>query len=142
MSKAIISYRENQEINTTEDLKLAVKSHTPPHKSNKILAQIFQAIRIEVNDELGALKDMLTQAVELLNPNGRLSVISYHSLEDRLVKHMVRSGNFKGELVKDIYGVANTPLKAINRKPIVPTKDEIDHNSRARSAKLRVSEKL
>jgi 16S rRNA (cytosine1402-N4)-methyltransferase len=142
LSKAIISYRENQEINTTEDLKLAVKSHTPPHKSNKILAQIFQAIRIEVNDELGALKDMLTQAVELLNPNGRLSVISYHSLEDRLVKHMVRSGNFKGELVKDIYGVANTPLKAINRKPIVPNKDEIDHNSRARSAKLRVSEKL
>lgn len=142
LSKAIVSFRETQQINTTEDLKMAVKSHTPPHKSNKILAQIFQAIRIEVNDELASLKDMLTQAVELLNPKGRLSIISYHSLEDRLVKHMVRSGNFNGELVKDIYGVVNTPLKAINRKPIVPSQNEIDQNSRARSAKLRVSEKL
>lgn len=142
LSKAIIDFRQNQEIKTTEDLKIAVKSHTPPHKCNKILAQIFQAIRIEVNDELGSLKEMLIQAVELLNPQGRLSVISYHSLEDRLVKHMVRSGNFKGELVKDIYGVADTPLKAINRKPIVPNDEEIVSNSRARSAKLRISEKL
>ena len=142
LAKAIVDFRQNQEIKTTEDLKIAVKSHTPPHKSNKILAQLFQAIRIEVNDELGSLKEMLLQAVDLLNPGGRLSVISYHSLEDRLVKHLVRSGNFKGELVKDIYGVADTPLKAINRKPIAPNEEEIIHNSRARSAKLRVSEKL
>lgn len=142
LAKAIVDFRKNQEIKTTDDLKIAVKSHTPPHKNNKILAQLFQAIRIEVNDELGSLKEMLLQAVDLLNPGGRLSVISYHSLEDRLVKHLVRSGNFKGELVKDIYGVADTPLKAINRKPIAPNGEEIIHNSRARSAKLRVSEKL
>ena len=142
LSRAIIDFRTTQEIKTTEDLKQAVKFHTPPHKSNKILAQIFQAIRIEVNDELVALKEMLIQAVELLKPTGRLSVISYHSLEDRLVKHLIRSGNFKGELIKDIYGVADTPLKAINRKPIVPTPEEVASNSRARSAKLRISEKL
>jgi len=142
LSRAIIDFRKDKEIVTTEHLKEAVKSHTPPHKSNKILAQLFQAIRIEVNDELGSLKEMLTQAVDLLKPNGRLSVISYHSLEDRLVKHMVRSGNFKGELIKNIYGVANTPLKAINRKPIVPDLKEVVRNSRARSAKLRISEKV
>lgn len=141
LAKAIVSFREGCSINSTNDLKEAVKPHTPFHKSNKILAQIFQAIRIEVNDELNALKQMLLQSIELLNPNGRLSVISYHSLEDRLVKNLFRSGNFEGILDKNIYGVVNSPLEVINRKPIVPQKQEVERNSRARSAKLRVCQK-
>ncbi len=142
LANAIVSYRSDSEITTTEELKEAVKFHVPGHKSNKILAQLFQAIRIEVNDELSALQEMLLQSVDLLNEDGRLVVISYHSLEDRLVKHLIRTGNFDGELVKDIYGVADLPLKAINRKPILPTDEELKENTRSRSAKLRISKKL
>ena len=142
LAKSILSYRENREIVTTEDLKEAVKKHVPPHKSNKILAQLFQAIRIEVNDELKALKEMLLQSVDLLKEGGRLSVISYHSLEDRLVKNLIKSGNFKGEIEKDFYGVPKVILKAISKKPITASEEELESNPRSRSAKLRVSEKL
>jgi 16S rRNA (cytosine1402-N4)-methyltransferase len=142
LAKSILSARENGEILTTEDLKEAVKKHVPPHKSNKILAQLFQAIRIEVNDELKALKEMLLQSVDLLKEGGRLSVISYHSLEDRLVKNLIKSGNFKGEIEKDFYGVPKVILKAISKKPITASEEELESNPRSRSAKLRVSEKL
>ncbi|MDA9898165.1 16S rRNA (cytosine(1402)-N(4))-methyltransferase RsmH [Flavobacteriales bacterium] len=142
LAKSIVSYREEKEINTTEDLKAAVQSHVPPHKKNKILAQLFQAIRIEVNDELNALKEMLMQSVDLLKKGGRLSVISYHSLEDRLVKNLLKSGNFEGNIEKDFYGVPKLNIKAINRKPITATQVERDTNSRSRSAKLRIGEKI
>ena len=142
LAKSILSARENGEILTTEDLKEAVKKHVPPHKSNKMLAQLFQAIRIEVNDELKALKEMLLQSVDLLKEGGRLSVISYHSLEDRLVKNLIKSGNFKGEIEKDFYGVPKVILKAISKKPITASEEELESNPRSRSAKLRVSEKL
>lgn len=142
LAKSILSSREIREIVTTEDLKEAVKKHVPTHKSNKILAQLFQAIRIEVNDELKALKEMLLQSVDLLKEGGRLSVISYHSLEDRLVKNLIKSGNFKGEIEKDFYGVPKVILKAISKKPITASEEELESNPRSRSAKLRVSEKL
>ena len=106
------------------------------------MAQLFQAIRIEVNDELKALKEMLLQSVDLLKEGGRLSVISYHSLEDRLVKNLIKSGNFKGEIEKDFYGVPKVILKAISKKPITASEEELESNPRSRSAKLRVSEKL
>jgi len=142
LAKSIIIFREEKEIDTTEDLKEAVKNHVPPHKKNKILAQLFQAIRIEVNDEINALKEMLIQSVDLLKKGGRLSVISYHSLEDRLVKNLIKSGNFEGQIEKDLYGVPNLTLKSINRKPITASQEEIDDNPRSRSAKLRVGEKI
>lgn len=142
MALAIERYREEQRIETTNDLKEAVKNNMPPHKTNKILAQLFQAIRIEVNEEMAALEEMLLQSVELLKPEGRLSVISYHSLEDRLVKNLIKKGKFEGEVEKDFYGNTLLPLKAINRKPILPTAKEIEENSRARSAKLRIAQKV
>ena len=142
LAKAIVNYREEKVISTTEELKDAVKEHVPPHKKNKILAQLFQAIRIEVNDEINALKDMLSQSVDLLKKGGRLSVISYHSLEDRLVKNLIKSGNFEGEIEKDFYGVPKLVLNSINRKPITATKEELEGNPRSRSAKLRVGQKV
>ena len=142
LAKSIVNYREEKVISTTEDLKDAVKEHVPTHKKNKILAQLFQAIRIEVNDEINALKDMLSQSVDLLKKGGRLSVISYHSLEDRLVKNLIKSGNFEGEIEKDFYGVPKLVLNSINRKPITATQEELDSNPRSRSAKLRVGQKV
>lgn len=142
MSLAIERFRGDGPIETTTDLKEAVKNNMPPHKSNKILAQLFQAIRIEVNEEMAALEEMLLQSVEVLKPKGRLSVISYHSLEDRLVKNLIKKGKFEGELERDLYGNVDLPLNAINRKPILPTEEEIQENSRARSAKLRIAEKV
>jgi len=139
---SIERYREEHNIETTSDLKEAVKKNIPPHKSKKILAQLFQAIRIEVNEEMAALEEMLLQSVEVLKLGGRLSVISYHSLEDRLVKNLIKKGKFEGELDKDIYGNTELPLYAINRKPILPSIKEIEQNSRARSAKLRIAEKI
>ena len=141
LAKSIVNYRNGKVISTTEDLKDAVKEHVPPHKKNKILAKLFQAIRIEVNDEINALKDMLSQSVDLLKKGGRLSVISYHSLEDRLVKNLIKSGNFEGEIEKDFYGVPKLVLNSINRKPITATQEELDSNPRSRSAKLRVGQK-
>ena len=126
---------------TTNDLKEAVEKHLPRGRENKTLAMIFQALRIEVNGELEALQQMLVQATELLNPCGRLCVMSYHSLEDRLVKNFIRSGNFDGIIEKDFYGNPIVPLQAVTRKPVTASDEELQRNNRSRSAKLRVAEK-
>ncbi len=141
LARTIASERKAEDIKTSEQLKHVLKKHLPPRHENKILAQIFQAIRIEVNQEIEVLKFFLTQTPELLNKGGRLSCISYHSLEDRLVKRFMRSGLFEGEPEKDVFGNIDVPLKKIG-KLIVPTQDEIQLNNRARSAKLRIAERL
>jgi len=138
IAKAIVSKRQESLIETTFDLKTAITKFLPLGRENKILAQVFQAIRIEVNQELEVLKEFLQQIPELLNENGRLSVISYHSLEDRLVKRFIRNGLFEGEPERDMYGNFEVPLKKIG-KLIVPTFEEIKINNRARSAKLRIA---
>jgi 16S rRNA (cytosine1402-N4)-methyltransferase len=132
---------EARPIHSSEDLKHAVKRFLPAFKEHKVLAQIFQAFRIEVNDEMETLKEFLTQSAEMLKPGGRLVVISYHSLEDRLVKDFMKTGNFQGESVKDFFGNLLRPLKPLMSKPIVPDEEEIAGNTRARSAKMRVAEK-
>lgn len=141
MARAIVSARAESPILTTFDLKKALESNIPRNQENKFYAMVFQALRIEVNGELEALKAMLTQAVEILNPGGRLVVISYHSLEDRLVKNIIKTGNFEGEVKKDFYGNLLSPLKPITRKPVVADAEELMDNPRSRSAKLRVAEK-
>lgn len=146
LAKSIVKRRaENGErtggIRTTNDLKEAVERHLPKGRENKTLAMIFQALRIEVNGELESLRQMLTQAVELLNPGGRLCVMSYHSLEDRIVKNFFKAGNFEGEIEKDFYGVPQVELKLVTRKPVTASDEELAANSRSRSAKLRVAEK-
>ncbi|GAB1307790.1 16S rRNA (cytosine(1402)-N(4))-methyltransferase RsmH [Urechidicola sp. KH5] len=140
LAKAIVSARMKKPVKTTEDLKVVLKQFLPNAKEHKILAQIFQAIRIEVNQEIEVLKEFLEQIPELLNDGGRLSVISYHSLEDRLVKRFIRNGMFDGEPEKDFYGNVSVPLKKVG-KMIIPTAEEIKLNNRARSAKLRVAVK-
>ena len=142
ITKAIIETRESEAINTTGELIECIQKCFPQHKRNKFLAQVFQALRIEVNDEMQTLKSLLEQANELLIPGGRLVVISYHSLEDRLVKHFIKSGNFSGIVNKDFYGNPIVSFKSITRKPIIPDDIEIENNNRARSAKLRIAEKL
>ena len=134
--------REEQPIEESGDLKEVLKPILPPGRENKILSQIFQALRIEVNEEMDALKEMLQQTVEGVETGGRIAVISYHSLEDRLVKNFFRSGNFEGKIEKDFYGNPITPFKLITRKAIVPSQEEISRNNRARSAKLRIVEKI
>lgn len=141
MARAIVSARAESPILTTFDLKKALESNIPRNQENKFYAMVFQALRIEVNGELEALKAMLMQAVEILNPGGRLVVISYHSLEDRLVKNIIKTGNFEGEVKKDFYGNLLSPLKPITRKPVVADAEELMDNPRSRSAKLRVAEK-
>ncbi len=141
IASTIVKYRAEKNIETTFELKECLNRLAPRGAENKFFAQVFQALRIEVNDELEALKTMLAQATEMLKPGGRLVVISYHSLEDRLVKNFIRSGNFEGVLHKDFYGNVQAPLVAVSRKAIVPSEDEIAQNSRARSAKLRIAEK-
>ncbi|NND95424.1 MAG: 16S rRNA (cytosine(1402)-N(4))-methyltransferase RsmH, partial [Flavobacteriales bacterium] len=141
VADAIINEREKG-LKTTEDLKSAVSHLIPERKRSQFLAQIFQAMRIEVNGELEVLESLFKQSIDILRPGGRLVVISYHSIEDRMAKNFIRAGNASGELVKDIYGRAETPFKAINRKVIVPSEEEIRNNPRARSAKLRIAEKL
>jgi 16S rRNA (cytosine1402-N4)-methyltransferase len=138
----IINTREAGEITRTQELIEIIEDCVPGKFRNKYLAQVFQALRIEVNDEMGALKDMLTQSYEVLKPGGRLSVITYHSLEDRLVKNFFKKGKFEGEIEKDFFGNPKLLFKQVNRKPIVPTDEEVKINNRARSAKLRVGEKL
>ena len=138
----ITGSRKRAKIHTTSDLVEVVDDLVPYKKKNQFLAQIFQAIRIEVNDEMGALMDMLEQTTKVLKPGGRLVVIAYHSIEDRLVKNFIRSGNFEGELEKDVFGVIQKPFKAINKKPLIPTEEEIERNPRSRSAKLRIAEKV
>jgi 16S rRNA (cytosine1402-N4)-methyltransferase len=124
---------------TTGDLKDAVAALLPRGRENKTLAMIFQALRIEVNGELDALRQMLTQAAEILNPEGRICIMSYHSLEDRLVKNFFRTGNFEGEVKKDFYGNLIAPLTPVNRKPITASNEELQLNNRSRSAKLRIA---
>ncbi|WP_396637049.1 16S rRNA (cytosine(1402)-N(4))-methyltransferase RsmH [Maribacter sp. R77961] len=141
MAKVIIDSRSFAEINTTEELKTVLKSFLPEHKKHKILAQIYQAIRIEVNQEIAVIKEFLNQVPGLLEKGGRLSVISYHSLEDRLVKRFIRAGQFEGEPEKDFYGNIDVPLKKVGPL-IVPSKEEIKNNNRARSAKLRIAERI
>ena len=141
LARTIIAERKNEEIKTTEQLKQVLKKHLPAFRENKILAQIYQAIRIEVNQEIEVLKEFLLQTPELLERGGRLSFLSYHSLEDRLVKRFIRNGLFEGEPEKDVFGNFSVPLKKIG-KLIIPTKEEIASNNRARSAKLRIAEKL
>lgn len=141
LARTIVEERKQEQIETTEQLKNVLKKYLPQRKENKILAQIYQAIRIEVNQEIEALKEFLTQVPELLNPGGRLSFISYHSLEDRLVKRFIRNGMFEGEPEKDVFGNFEVPLKRIG-KLIIPTQEEIKNNNRARSAKLRIAEKI
>jgi 16S rRNA (cytosine1402-N4)-methyltransferase len=141
MANVIVMARRDRDIKNSEQLKHVLAKFLPAHKSNKILAQIYQAIRIEVNQEMDVLKEFLAQSLEILKPGGRLSVISYHSLEDRLVKRFFRNGLFEGEPERDFFGNFEVPFKMIE-KLIVPTEAEIAINNRARSAKLRVAEKI
>ncbi len=141
IANAIVMNRELKNIETTEDLKMAVSRFLPKGSENKVLAQIFQALRIEVNEEMKVLEIFLSQCAEVLKPGGRLVVLSYHSLEDRLVKNFMKTGNADGVLEKDFFGNQLTPYKLVNNKPILPSDDEIANNSRARSAKLRVAER-
>jgi 16S rRNA (cytosine1402-N4)-methyltransferase len=135
------SIMQGRPLFTSEDLKLAVQKHLPRMREHKVLAQLFQALRIEVNRELDVLKEFLEQSAEVLAPEGRLVVISYHSLEDRLVKDFMKTGNFEGTPVKDFFGNLQRPLKPLTSKPILPPAEEIEENTRARSAKMRVATK-
>jgi 16S rRNA (cytosine1402-N4)-methyltransferase len=141
LAKTIVTARLNTPINTVADLKNAIQGLIPRGKENKYLAQVFQALRIEVNQELEALKEFLIQSAEVLVSGGRLVVMSYHSLEDRLVKNFIAKGKFSGEVVKDLYGNDQKPLDAVSRGAIVATEEEIQLNNRARSAKLRIAVK-
>tara|TARA_R110000851_G_scaffold56861_2_gene132823 strand:- start:1687 stop:2583 length:897 start_codon:yes stop_codon:yes gene_type:complete len=141
MAKTIVEQRENAPIKTTDQLKEVLGQYLPKHREHKILAQIYQAIRIEVNQEIQVIKEFLLQVPELLNDGGRLSVISYHSLEDRLVKRFIRAGQFEGEPEKDFYGNIEVPMKKVGGL-VVPSKEEIKLNNRARSAKLRIAERV
>lgn len=141
MANVIIAQRAEGPIKTTDQLKEVLGSFLPKHREHKILAQIYQAIRIEVNQEIQVIREFLGQVPELLDVGGRLSVISYHSLEDRLVKRFIRAGQFEGEPEKDFYGNTEVPLKKVGGL-IVPSKEEIKMNNRARSAKLRIAERI
>lgn len=141
MARAIVSARSMAPIQTGSELKQVLKRFLIPKKENKILAQIYQAIRIEVNQEIEALKELLLQTPDLVNKGGRLSMISYHSLEDRLVKRFIRSGMFEGEPEKDVFGNFEVPFKKVGNF-IIPSAEEIEVNNRARSAKLRIAERI
>lgn len=141
MARAIVKARSLKSIDTTFELREAVSHHLPRGMENKYLAMLFQALRIEVNGELDALKEMLEQACQVLKAGGRLVVISYHSLEDRLVKNYMRTGNFEGRLEKDFYGNVLAPMKMVSHGAMQPSEEELAANSRSRSAKLRVAEK-
>jgi 16S rRNA (cytosine1402-N4)-methyltransferase len=141
LARTIVEARRDYPIKTTDELKEVLVKYLPERVRNKILAQIYQAIRIEVNQEMDVLKEFIEQSLEILNPGGRFSVISYHSLEDRLVKRFIKNGMFEGEPERDFYGNFSVPFKTIG-KLIVPDDAEIKMNNRARSAKLRIAEKI
>lgn len=141
IAAAIIKARNEKPVTTIEQLLEIVRPFISPKAEKKELAMIFQALRIEVNGELDVLRSFLAQSASLLAPEGRLAIITYHSLEDRLVKNFMRAGNFSGEAEKDFFGRTNSPLRLLNSKPIVPDEEEINANPRSRSAKLRVAEK-
>lgn len=134
--------RASGEIKTIDQLKELLQNLVPEKHEHKFFAQVFQALRIEVNQELKVIQELLTQSVEVLKEGGRIAVITYHSLEDRLVKNFFRAGNIEGKQEKDIYGNLIRPLNPINRKPIIPSTEEVDSNNRSRSAKLRIAEKI
>jgi 16S rRNA (cytosine1402-N4)-methyltransferase len=139
IAQAIIAARP---IETTQELSAVIREVVVPKFQIKSLARVFQGIRIEVNQELEVLKQVLEQSIQILAPNGRLVVMSYHSLEDRLVKQMMKNGNFEGRLEKDFYGNPVRPLKPIYRQVITPNEEEVERNPAARSAKLRIAEKI
>ena len=141
LARLIVHARKEKKMETVGDLKQVIEKVVRKGRENKYYAQVFQALRIEVNKEMEALKELLTQSLEVLKPGGRLVVISYHSLEDRLVKNIMRSGKFEGEVEKDFFGNQLTPFTQITRKPTTPSEEEITENNRARSAKLRIAEK-
>lgn len=142
LAEVIVGKREQEEIRTSEDFSGVIASCIPKMKEKKYLAKVYQALRIEVNGELEALKEMMVQAMEVLKPGGRLVVITYHSLEDRIVKNFLKSGNVEGKVEKDLlFGHISHNFELVNRKVIVPGEDEINRNPRARSAKLRIAQK-
>lgn len=142
LARAIVRARSQRDINTTLQLIDVVRPLIRPNQEKKELAQLFQALRIEVNNEIDVLKRLLQQSLDVLRPGGRLVIITYHSLEDRLVKNFMRTGNVEGHVVKDFYGRVQAPLTLVNNKVIVPSDDEVARNPRSRSAKLRIAEKV
>jgi len=142
MAAAIVKARRNETIETTAQLAAIVKPFIKPNQEKKELAMVFQALRIEVNHEMDVLAQLLQASLDVLKPGGRLAVITYHSLEDRLVKNFMRSGNIEGKVEKDFFGRVNAPLKAVNNRVIVPSDDEVERNPRSRSAKLRVATRV
>ena len=142
IASAIVKARDNKKITETHELLEIIQPFINRKQEKKELAQLFQALRIEVNHEMDSLKRLLIQSTELLKPRGRLVVLTYHSLEDRIVKNYFKTGNFEGKIETDFYGRINTPLKQINNKVITPTEEEIEKNPRSRSAKLRIAEKI
>lgn len=142
VAKAIVKRREQGAIETTFQLSDAVRPILNPRSEKKELAQVFQALRIEVNDEAASLQDFLNASIKILKPGGRLAVITYHSIEDRMVKNFMKTGNVDGQEEKDFFGRSSTPWKLITRSPIVPSEEEVERNPRSRSAKLRVAELL
>ena len=141
IAQLICKARETSAIDTTTALGKAIESALPKFAEHKFLAKVYQALRIEVNQEMKSLEKFLTGAARSLKPGGKMVVITYHSLEDRMVKNFIKAGNIEGKVEKDFYGNSSAPLKAVNRKPILPTESEIASNTRARSAKLRIAEK-
>lgn len=141
LAKQIVSARSVNPVKTIGQFREAIDACVPKFQESKYLAKVFQALRIETNHEMEVLHDFLEQCIELLKPGGRLVVITYHSLEDRMVKNFIKSGDFSGKQEQDFFGNVTTPLEAVNRKVIVPSAEEIEQNPRARSAKLRIAEK-
>ena len=142
IAQMICKAREISRIETTTDLGKAIESALPKFAEHKFLAKVYQALRIEVNQEMKSLEKFLSGAAKSLKPGGRMVIITYHSLEDRMVKNFIKSGNIEGKIEKDFYGNVSAPLKALNKKPILPQESEIAANTRARSAKLRTAEKI
>ncbi len=142
MAAAIVKARNKTPLTTVQQLLDVVRPFIKPQHEKKELAQVFQALRIEVNDEISVLKALLTQSLKVLKPGGRLVIITYHSLEDRLVKNFFRSGNVEGKMEKDFFGRVDTPFKLVNNKVIVPSDEEVERNPRSRSAKLRIATRL
>ena len=142
LASVIVKARETKPLVTTDEFLALITPYIGKDKEKKMLAQVFQALRIEVNDEMRALREMLQQAMRLLKPGGRLVVMTYHSLEDRLVKNFFKSGNFEGTISQDFFGNIQSPFRLINNKVITPSSEEVEVNPRSRSAKLRIAEKL
>ena len=142
LASVIVRARETKPLETTDEFLALITPYIGKDKEKKMLAQVFQALRIEVNDEMRALREMLQQAMRLLKPGGRLVVMTYHSLEDRLVKNFFKSGNFEGTISQDFFGNIQSPFRLINNKVITPSSEEVEVNPRSRSAKLRIAEKL